>query len=147
MEGRSTFAQKTRQVFAVRGGVDSFLDIARRSFCESTEAMHELLRLMREQTGLETLKLVYANSTGFHLCMSAAGACWAQGQQCVVSAFKLLLKRSCGYADMRLCGYAIMRIRECGYAIMRIRDFRLHARLRGDDYVTVSSIVSLKNGS
>ena len=72
VEGKSTFAQRTRQVFAVRGGVDSFLDIARRSFCETTEAMHELLRMMREQTGLESLKLVYSNTAGFHLSMSAA---------------------------------------------------------------------------
>ena len=70
VEGRSTFAQQTRQVFAVKGGVNSFLDIARRSFCETTEAMHELVRMMREQTQLDTLKLDYSNTTGFRLSMS-----------------------------------------------------------------------------
>jgi len=71
VEGRSTFAQRTRQVFAVKGGVDAFLDLARRSFCETTEAAHELLRTTRELAGAESLRLTYSDARGFQLSVSA----------------------------------------------------------------------------
>jgi hypothetical protein len=34
---RQAFVARTQQCFAVKAGVDGFLDVARKSFCETTE--------------------------------------------------------------------------------------------------------------
>ena len=68
--GRSSFSAKTRQVFAVKSGVDAFLDIARRNFCEATEAAHELIRAVRERTGLESPRLDYTANGLFRIKMT-----------------------------------------------------------------------------
>jgi len=67
VDGRSSFSAKTRQVFAVKSGVDAFLDIARRNFCEATEAAHELIRALRERTGLESPRLHYTATGAFQI--------------------------------------------------------------------------------
>ena len=67
VDGRSSFSAKTRQVFAVKSGVDAFLDIARRNFCEATEAAHELIRALRERTGLESPRLDYTATGMFQI--------------------------------------------------------------------------------
>ena len=67
VDGRSSFSAKTRQVFAVKSGVDAFLDIARRNFCEATEAAHELIRALRERTGLESPRLDYTANGMFQI--------------------------------------------------------------------------------
>jgi len=47
--------------------VDAFLDIARRNFCEATEAAHELIRALRERTGLESPRLDYTATGMFQI--------------------------------------------------------------------------------
>jgi DNA mismatch repair protein MSH4 len=37
LHARQAFVARTQQCFAVKAGVDGFLDMARKSFCETTE--------------------------------------------------------------------------------------------------------------
>lgn len=37
LHSRQAFVARTQQCFAVKAGVDGFLDVARKSFCETTE--------------------------------------------------------------------------------------------------------------
>ena len=71
VDGKSTFARRTRQAFAVRSGVDAFLDLARERFTRATEATRELLRDLRERTGAASLAIKYADPGGWRLEMTA----------------------------------------------------------------------------
>jgi DNA mismatch repair protein MSH4 len=42
VHARSAFVTRTQQVFAVKKGVNSFLDMARSSWCGTTETIHSL---------------------------------------------------------------------------------------------------------
>ena len=53
---KAAFVNRTQQCFAVKSGVDSFLDLARSSFCRISEDIHELAAKYRETHSLESLK-------------------------------------------------------------------------------------------
>ncbi len=54
---RTPFVNRTQQCFAVKGGVDSFLDLARSSFCRISEDIHELAAKYRETNSMDSLKV------------------------------------------------------------------------------------------
>ncbi len=53
---KAAFVNRTQQCFAVKSGVDSFLDLARTSFCRISEEIHELAAKYRGTHGIESLK-------------------------------------------------------------------------------------------
>lgn len=55
---RAAFVNRTQQCFAVKGGVDSFLDLARSSFCRISEDIHELAAKYRETHSMDSLKVM-----------------------------------------------------------------------------------------
>ncbi|CAH9134129.1 unnamed protein product [Cuscuta epithymum] len=63
---RVPFVARTQQCFAVKAGVDGLLDMARRSFCETSEAIHNLANKYREDFKLPSLKLPFNNRQGFY---------------------------------------------------------------------------------
>ncbi|GJV77772.1 eukaryotic translation initiation factor 3 subunit C-like protein [Tanacetum coccineum] len=52
LHARVHFVARTQQCFAVKAGIDGFLDIARRSFCDTSEAIHNLANKYREDCSL-----------------------------------------------------------------------------------------------
>ncbi|CAL8469479.1 g9020 [Coccomyxa elongata] len=71
---RTPFVNRTQQCFAVKGGVDSFLDLARSSFCRISEDIHELAAKYRDSHSMDSLKLQYAAKRGFYLLAPRPGA-------------------------------------------------------------------------
>eukprot|EP00897_Mesotaenium_endlicherianum_P005294 jgi/Mesen1/4793/ME000243S03968 len=67
LHARSPFIARTQQCFAVRAGVDGFLDVARRNFCETSEAIHALGKTYREDLALPNLKMPFNNRRGFYI--------------------------------------------------------------------------------
>ncbi|GFQ04093.1 DNA mismatch repair protein msh4 [Phtheirospermum japonicum] len=63
---RVPFVARTQQCFAVKAGIDGRLDIARRSFCDTSEAIHNLANKYREDFKLPNLKIPYNNRQGFY---------------------------------------------------------------------------------
>ncbi|XP_072093317.1 DNA mismatch repair protein MSH4 isoform X2 [Arachis hypogaea] len=66
LHARVPFVACTQQCFAVKAGIDGLLDISRRSFCDTSEAIHNLANKYREDFKLPNLKLSYKNRQGFH---------------------------------------------------------------------------------
>ncbi|XP_057449791.1 DNA mismatch repair protein MSH4 isoform X1 [Lotus japonicus] len=66
LHARVPFVACTQQCFAVKAGIDGLLDISRRSFCETSEAIHNLANNYREEFKLPNLKLIFKNRQGFH---------------------------------------------------------------------------------
>ncbi|KAK4262585.1 hypothetical protein QN277_028129 [Acacia crassicarpa] len=66
LHARVPFVARTQQCFAVKAGIDGLLDISRRSFCDTSEAIHNLANKYREDFKLPNLKLVYKNRQGFY---------------------------------------------------------------------------------
>ncbi|KAL2348173.1 hypothetical protein Fmac_002173 [Flemingia macrophylla] len=66
LHARVPFVACTQQCFAVKAGIDGLLDISRRSFCETSEAIHNLANNYRENFRLPNLKLIFKNRQGFH---------------------------------------------------------------------------------
>ncbi|KAJ6947014.1 DNA mismatch repair protein MSH4-like [Populus alba x Populus x berolinensis] len=60
------FVARTQQCFAVKAGIDGLLDIARRTFCDTSEAIHNLANKYREEFKLPNLKLPFNNRQGFY---------------------------------------------------------------------------------
>ncbi|GKD91229.1 DNA mismatch repair protein MSH4 [Tanacetum coccineum] len=54
------------QCFTVKAGIDGFLDIARRSFCDTSEAIHNLANKYRKEFKLPNLKIPFNNRHGFY---------------------------------------------------------------------------------
>ncbi|GKA68668.1 DNA mismatch repair protein MSH4, partial [Tanacetum coccineum] len=52
--------------FTVKAGIDGFLDIARRSFCDTSEAIHNLANKYRKEFKLPNLKIPFNNRHGFY---------------------------------------------------------------------------------
>ncbi len=48
---------RTQQCFAVKGGVDGFLDIARQNFCRVTEQVHQLANQYRTEHNLPNMRV------------------------------------------------------------------------------------------
>ncbi|KAD5316754.1 hypothetical protein E3N88_16700 [Mikania micrantha] len=63
---RVPFVARTQQCFAIKAGIDGFLDIARRSFCDTSEAIHNLANKYREDFKLPNLKIPFNNRHGFY---------------------------------------------------------------------------------
>ncbi|XP_044487299.1 DNA mismatch repair protein MSH4 [Mangifera indica] len=66
LHARVPFIARTQQCFAVKAGIDGLLDIARRSFCDTSEAIHNLANTYREELKLPNLKLPFNNRQGFY---------------------------------------------------------------------------------
>ncbi|XP_054823415.1 DNA mismatch repair protein MSH4 isoform X2 [Prosopis cineraria] len=66
LHARVPFVARTQQCFAVKAGIDGLLDISRRSFCDTSEAIHNLANKYREDFKLPNLKLVFKNRQGFY---------------------------------------------------------------------------------
>ncbi|KAM1596912.1 hypothetical protein ACFX15_031456 [Malus domestica] len=69
LHARVSFVARTQQCFAVKAGIDGLLDIARRSFCDTSEAIHNLANKYREDFNLPNLKLPFNNRQGFYFSM------------------------------------------------------------------------------
>ncbi|KAK7252687.1 hypothetical protein RIF29_36819 [Crotalaria pallida] len=67
LHSRVPFVACTQQCFAVKAGIDGLLDISRRSFCDTSEAIHNLANKYREDFKLPNLKLTFKNRQGFHI--------------------------------------------------------------------------------
>ncbi|KAL8137932.1 hypothetical protein V2J09_003933 [Rumex salicifolius] len=63
---RVPFVARTQQCFAVKTGIDGLLDIARRTFCDTSEAIYNLANKYREEYGLQNLKIPFNNRQGFY---------------------------------------------------------------------------------
>ncbi|KAF9689900.1 hypothetical protein SADUNF_Sadunf01G0140400 [Salix dunnii] len=66
LHARAPFVARTQQCFAVKAGIDGLLDIARRTFCDTSEAIHNLANTYREDFKLPNLKLPFNNRQGFY---------------------------------------------------------------------------------
>ncbi|KAG6606169.1 DNA mismatch repair protein MSH4, partial [Cucurbita argyrosperma subsp. sororia] len=87
LHARVPFIARTQQCFAVKAGIDGLLDIARRTFCDTSEgyspanplirlvkhlcyvllSIHNLANKYREEYKLPNLKLPFNNRQGFYL--------------------------------------------------------------------------------
>ncbi|XP_078442827.1 MUTS-like protein 4 isoform X1 [Wolffia australiana] len=63
---KAPFLASTQQCFAVKTGIDGLLDIARRVFCDTSEAIHNLAKKYREEFQLPNLKIPYNSRQGFY---------------------------------------------------------------------------------
>ncbi|KAL9242779.1 hypothetical protein vseg_016745 [Gypsophila vaccaria] len=63
---RVPFIARTQQCFAVKAGIDGLLDVSRRTFCDTSEAIHKLANKYREDYKLPNLKLPFNNRQGFY---------------------------------------------------------------------------------
>ncbi|CAN1174654.1 DNA mismatch repair protein MSH4 [Linum perenne] len=66
LHARVPFIARTQQCFAVKAGIDGLLDIARRTFCDTSEAIHTLANKYREEFKMPNLKLPFNNRQGFY---------------------------------------------------------------------------------
>ncbi|XVF10863.1 hypothetical protein REPUB_Repub07fG0219700 [Reevesia pubescens] len=66
LHARVPFVARTQQCFAIKAGIDGLLDIAWRSFCDTSEAIHNLANKYREEYKLPNLKLPFNNRQGSH---------------------------------------------------------------------------------
>ncbi|CAK7356349.1 unnamed protein product [Dovyalis caffra] len=66
LHARVPFVARTQQCFAVKAGIDELLDIAWRTFCDTSEAIHNLANRYREEFKLPNLKVPFNNKQGFY---------------------------------------------------------------------------------
>ncbi|XP_074576670.1 DNA mismatch repair protein MSH4 [Curcuma longa] len=66
IHARAPFIACTQQCFAIKAGIDGLLDVARRSFCDTSEAVHNLANKYRDEFKLPNLKIPYNNRQGFY---------------------------------------------------------------------------------
>ncbi|KAL6640022.1 hypothetical protein ACP70R_022332 [Stipagrostis hirtigluma subsp. patula] len=66
VHSRAPFVACTQQCFAIKAGIDGLLDVARRSFCDTSEAIHNLANKYREEYNMPNLKIPYNNRQGFY---------------------------------------------------------------------------------
>ncbi|KAK9102938.1 hypothetical protein Sjap_020192 [Stephania japonica] len=66
LHARVPFVARTQQCFAVKAGIDGLLDVARRSFCDTSEAIHNLAKKYREDFQLPNLKIPFNSRQGFY---------------------------------------------------------------------------------
>lgn len=72
VHARSSFITRTQQVFAVKKGISSYLDLARTTFCATTEAIHSLAEGYRAELNLPGLRTTYSMRKGFTLSFPQA---------------------------------------------------------------------------
>lgn len=73
LHARVPFVAQTQQCFAVKAGIDGLLDIARRSFCDTSEAIHNLANKYREDFKLPNLKIPFNKRQGFYFSIPQKG--------------------------------------------------------------------------
>nr|CAB3457960.1 unnamed protein product [Digitaria exilis] len=66
VHSRAPFVACTQQCFAIKAGIDGLLDVARRSFCDTSEAIHNLANKYREEYNMPNLKIPYNIRQGFY---------------------------------------------------------------------------------
>ncbi|PWZ38635.1 DNA mismatch repair protein MSH4 [Zea mays] len=66
VHSRAPFVACTQQCFAVKAGIDGLLDVARRSFCDTSEAIHNLAKKYRDDYNMPNLKITYNIRQGFY---------------------------------------------------------------------------------
>jgi len=66
VHSRASFVACTQECFAVKAGIDGLLDVARRSFCDTSEAVHNLAKQYREEYNMPNLKMPYNTRQGFY---------------------------------------------------------------------------------
>ncbi|XP_058190179.1 DNA mismatch repair protein MSH4 isoform X1 [Rhododendron vialii] len=66
LHARVPFVAQTQQCFAVKAGIDGLLDISRRSFCDTSEAIHNLANKYREDFKFPNLKIPFNKRQGFY---------------------------------------------------------------------------------
>lgn len=72
MPTRRAFMARVQQCFAVKKGVDSFLDMARSSLEEITEAIYALADRLRTETGYSGLQMNFSARKGFTVSIPTA---------------------------------------------------------------------------
>ncbi|CDY59530.1 BnaCnng35120D [Brassica napus] len=70
LHARVPFVARSQQCFALKAGIDGFLDMARRTFCDTSEVIHNLASKYREEFNLPNLKLPFNNRQGFFFRIS-----------------------------------------------------------------------------
>ncbi|XP_068635149.1 DNA mismatch repair protein MSH4 [Aristolochia californica] len=65
LHARVPFVARTQQCFAIKAGVDGMLDVARRTFCDTSEAIYNLASKYREEFKLQNLKMPFNSRQGF----------------------------------------------------------------------------------
>ncbi|KAJ8571458.1 hypothetical protein ON010_g5378 [Phytophthora cinnamomi] len=63
---RSAAQKRIQECFAVRAGVDGMLDVARRTYLDTIEKIHEVVHTYKENLGIP-LRLNYTSRRGYHL--------------------------------------------------------------------------------
>ncbi|GMH42445.1 hypothetical protein BSKO_10364 [Bryopsis sp. KO-2023] len=70
---RSTLVKRIEQCYAVKGGMDGFLDLARANFCRITEQIHDLADSYKDKNDISGLKVSYNAKRGFYITTAAPG--------------------------------------------------------------------------
>ncbi|KAG2315287.1 hypothetical protein Bca52824_018409 [Brassica carinata] len=70
LHARVPFVARSQQCFALKAGIDGLLDMARRTFCDTSEAIHNLASKYRKEFNLPNLKLPFNNRQGFFFRIS-----------------------------------------------------------------------------
>nr|AKI32522.1 DNA mismatch repair protein MSH4 [Gloeotilopsis sterilis] len=78
---KTAFINKTQQCFAVKSGVDGFLDISRKNFHDLTESIHQLAGEYRSNSGMDMLRVsvLYNAKRGFYLAAPQPGTVMKSG--------------------------------------------------------------------
>ncbi|CAH0476362.1 unnamed protein product [Peronospora belbahrii] len=62
--------KRIQECFAVRAGVDGMLDVARRTYLDTIEKIHEVIHTYKENLGIP-IRLSYTSRRGYHLAVPA----------------------------------------------------------------------------
>ncbi|KNA15837.1 hypothetical protein SOVF_094700 [Spinacia oleracea] len=76
VHARVPFIARKQQRFAVKAGIDGLLDVARRTFCDTSEAIHKFTNTYREGFSLPNLKLLFNNRQGFYFSIPSERCSW-----------------------------------------------------------------------
>ncbi|KAI8469891.1 MAG: muts domain V-domain-containing protein [Monoraphidium minutum] len=117
---KGAFAGRMQQVWAVRSGVDPFLDMARATFNKLTEAIQGLADKHRAEPGLAGLKAKYTHAKGWHFRLPLPKA--AAGGAAVVAAARPQLPRGFLVLEQRGRGQVLATTHELTALNARLRD-------------------------
>ncbi len=82
----AAFVNRTQLCFAVRGGVDSLLDVARTTFCETTAAIQEFAHHYQQDTGhLGEIKACGGCTVTHSMCCIVCYQCAMNVQPCTMT--------------------------------------------------------------
>ncbi|KAK1939219.1 DNA mismatch repair protein MSH4 [Phytophthora citrophthora] len=65
---RSVAQKRIQECFAVRAGVDGMLDVARRTYLDTIEKIHEVVHMYKENLGIP-IRLTYTARRGYHFAV------------------------------------------------------------------------------